>query len=190
MGDTIMVRSLAPLPRLEDVTLLRRGTREFVTGQGPFPALTPAWLGMLFFGQASLFAVAAMAITLIAYQPVLILGHPRSEQDGWMSIFGPCLFLPVVLHIGLGMYFRKMVQKERRLAAEGGLLPGELISVKLLATKGGNYLQAECRFTSPDGKTVTGRKNADKARRGLKTLPTPGAKILILYDSDRLWQVL
>ena len=70
------------------------------------------------------------------------------------------------------------------------MLPGELISAKLLATKGGNYLQAECRFTSPDGKTVTGRKNADKARRSLKTLPTPGAKILILYDSDRLWQVL
>ena len=190
MGDTIMLRSLAPLPRLEEVTLLRRGSREFVTGQGPFPALIPAWLGMLFFGQAVLFAIAAIVITLIAYQPVLILGHPLSGQDGWMSFFGPCLFLPGLVDFGLGAYFRRAAQKERRLAAEGGLLPGELTSAKLLATKGGNYLQAECRFTSPDGKTVTGRKNADKARRSLKTLPTPGAKILILYDSDRLWQVL
>ena len=185
-----MLRSLAPLPRLEDITLLRRGSREFVTGQGPFPGLVPAWLGMLFFGQAVLFAIAAIAITLIAYQPVLFLGHPLSEQDDWMSIFGPCLFLPVVLHIGLGVYFRKAMQKERTLAAEGGLLPGELISAKLLATKGGNYLQLECRFTNPDGKTITGRKNADKARRNLKTMPSPGAKLLILYGSDSLWQVL
>jgi hypothetical protein len=190
VGDTIMVRSLAPLPRLEEVTLLRRGSREFVTGQGPFPALIPAWLGIFFFCQAGVFAIAAIVVTSIAYQPVMFLGHPLSPDNDWMRFFGPCLFLLVLLDLGIAFLFRRLSERDKRLGVEGGLLPGELISAKLLATKGGNYLQAECRFTSPDGKIVTGRKNADKARRNLKTMPNPGAKLLILYDSDNHWQAL
>ncbi|HEX3064703.1 MAG TPA: hypothetical protein VHQ39_04445 [Dongiaceae bacterium] len=190
MGDTIMVRSLAPLPRLEDVTLLRKGSREFVTGQGPFPALIPSWLGLMLFGYAALFAIAALVITVIAYQPELFLKHPLSPDNDWMRQLGPILFLPALLDLGIAFYFRRRGSGEKRFAAEAGLLPGEIISSRLRAAKGGNSLQVECRFTTPDGKVITGSKNAGKPGRSLKTPPAPGTPILILYGTDRLWQVL
>jgi hypothetical protein len=190
MGDTIMVRSLAPLPRLEDLTFLRKGSREFVTGRGPFPTLVPSWLGMMLFGYAALFAIAAIVVTLIAYQPELFLGHPLPPDNDWMRQLGPALFLPALLDLGIAFYFRNRGSGETRFAAEAGLLPGEIISARLRAAKGGNSLQVRCRFTAPDGHVITGSKNAGRVARNFKTPPASGEAILILYGDERLWQVL
>ena len=48
MGDTIMVRSFAPLPRLDEITLLREECRAFVTGQIPYPVTVPFWFIYIF----------------------------------------------------------------------------------------------------------------------------------------------
>jgi hypothetical protein len=189
MGDTIMVRSFTTLPRLEDVAFLRPASRYFITGRGPFPALIRPWLVMLLFGYGALFGAAAIVITAIAYQAETFLGHPLSQESDWLRLFGPILLVPAVIDLGIALCFQRLAEQRKQLAAEGGLLPGELLSAKLRAAKGGNYLQFECQFTSPQGQIIVGKRNGPPDRR-LKNAPPAGSKLLILYDSDRLWQVL
>jgi hypothetical protein len=190
MGDTIMVRSFAPLPRLEDVTFLRPDTRAFVTGEKPYPLLVPVWFPYLFVLGAVIFAAYGLYLALAAYFPTQILGHPPASNNEWMGQLAPFVFLGVLVDAGLWAYFRKLVRGDQKLGSDGGLIPGELVSAKVRAAKGGNYLQAECRFTSPQGKIVTGKKNVGRPDRSLRTPPPVGSRVLILYDNDRLWQAL
>jgi hypothetical protein len=190
MGDTIMVRSFAPLPRLEQITFLRPDTRAFVTGEKPYPLTVPAWFPNIFVGGAVLFAAFGIYLVLAAHYPVEILGRPATGNDEWMGPLGPFLLLGVLADIGLWAYFRKLVRGDRKLGADGGLIAGKLISAKVRAAKGGNYLQIQCQFTSPQGQVTTGKKNVARPDRRLREAPPAGATVLILYDSDRLWQVL
>ena len=108
-----------------------------------------------------------------------------------MGQLGPMVLLFAVLNVGLWFNFRNMARGQARLADEGGLLPGELLSAKIRSSKNGNYLRVECRFTSPQGKLITGKKDVGGPARYLKPTPPPsGTKVLVLYDGDRLWQVL
>ena len=189
MGDTIMVRSFASLPRLEEITFLRPDTRDFVTGAKDYPLTLPAWFPYLFLLGAVPIGGLGLYCALATWFPSQFLGRPLASNDDWMIQIAPFAILLVVIEIGIFLWFRKLVRDDQKLGADGGLIPGELIASKVKAAKGGNYLQAQCRFTSPQGQVITGKKNARPDRR-LKEGPPAGSKILILYDSDRLWQVL
>lgn len=189
MGDTIMLRSLAALPPLDQITFLRKESRAYVTGQGPFPALYGAWVGSLFFVIAAGFAIAAIGTFIFFSYPAEFLGRPIDEKDNWLRLQGLGFLVLAAIDVGLGLYYRKMAHREKRLAAEGGLLPGELVSARIRANKGGNYLQVECRFHSPGGNAVMGTKNG-RPNRSLKSPPAAGSQVLVLYDNPRLWQVL
>jgi len=180
MGDTIMVRSIAPLPRLEEITFLRPDTRGFVTGGTPYPLTVPVWFPNIFIVGAAVF---------VAFGIYLTLGHPLTGND-WMSTVGFFVLPGMLVDIGLLLFFRKLVRGDQKLGADGGLIPGELVSSKVKAAKSGNYLQAQIRFASPQGQIVTGRKNVGRPDRRLKEGPPAGSRVLILYDNDRLWQVL
>ena len=184
-----MLRSLAPLPPLDQITFLRKESRAYVTGQGPFPATYRTWVASLFFIIAAGFAVTAIGTFIIFSYPTELLGRPLGDKDNWLRLQGIPFMVLAVIDAGLGFYFRKMADREKRLAAEGGLLPGELVSARIRANKGGNYLQVECRFTNAEGRQVTGKKNG-RPDRGLKSPPAAGSQVFILYDTDRLWQVL
>jgi hypothetical protein len=190
MGDTIMVRSLAPLPRLEEVTFLRPDARAFVTGEGPFPYVTPRWVSRLMLIMAGGFAIVGLGFVAVAEDPVLFLGHPLAPADDWIGIFGLAMFGVAVLDVGISIFLRKLWAREAHLASDGGLLPAELLSARVRAAKGGNNLQVQCRFTSPEGTAITATKNVGRPDRRLRTAPPPDVKILILYGSDRLWQIL
>lgn len=190
MGDTIMVRSFAPLPRLDDITFLRTDTRDFVTGAKPYPLSLPAWFPNFFLLSVALFAAFAIYLIAATQFPQQILGRPLGFSDEWMKDILPPVLIGIVLELGIWFYFRKMIDGDRKLGTDGGLIGGELVAAKIKAAKGGNYLQAECRFTSPQGQVVTGKKNVGRPDRRLKNGPPAGSKILILYDSDRLWRVL
>lgn len=190
MGDTIMVRSFSPLPRLEEITLLRKDTRAFVTGAAPYPLSLPAWFPWFFLAGVALFAAFGIYLALASYFPDRILGHPLGPADSWMSDVVPFVLVGIVLELGIFAWFRKLIRDDQKLGADGGLIPAELIAAKVKAAKGGNYLQAECRFTSPQGRVITGKKSVGRPDRGLREGPPAGSKILILYESDRLWQVL
>ncbi len=189
MGDTIMLRSLAKLPPLDQITFLRKESRAYVTGQGPYSPVNRPWLGFMLLGYGAAFTIAAIGVTLVGYQPMLILGHPLSPENDWMRQFGPIIFLPALGDLGLGLYFHNRARDEKRLAAEGALLPGEVVSARIRASKGGNYLQAEFQFHSPEGNPVTGTRNG-QSDRSVKSPPAPGSQVLVLYDNPRLWQVL
>ena len=190
MGDTIMVRSLAPLPRLQEITLLRPDTRDFVTGATPYPPTIPPWFPYLFLPWAVGFAGFGIYLLLATNFPTQILGRPLTGNDAWMGQLAPIVLLGVPLELGIWAWFRRFVRGDQKLRADGGLIAGELVSSKVRAAKGGNYLQAVCRFTSPQGQVITGKKNIGRPDRRLKEGPPAGSKVLILYDSDRLWQVL
>lgn len=190
MGDTIMVRSFAPLPPLDEVAFLRTDTRDFVTGAKPYPLSLPAWFPNFFLLSVALFGAFAVYLIAATQLPQQILGRPLAVNDEWMSDILPFVLVGVVLELGIWFYFRKMVDGDRKLGDDGGLIAGELVAAKVKAAKGGNYLQAECRFTSPQGQIISGRKNIGQPNRRLREAPPAGSKILILYDSDRLWRVL
>jgi hypothetical protein len=187
--EPITVRALAPLPPLNQITFLRKESRAYATGRGPFPAVYRAWIGSLLFLVAAGFAITAIGVFMVFSYPTVFLGRPLPEKDNWLRLQGLPLLVLAVIDVGLGFYHRKMAERENRLAAEGGLLPGELLSTKIRASKGGNYLQVECRFTNAEGRQVTGKKNG-RPDRGLKSPPAAGSQVLVLYDTDRLWQVL
>ena len=190
MGDTIMVRAFASVPRLEEITFLRPNTRDFVTGGKPYPLSLPVWFPYIFLLSAATFAAFGLYLTLAAHFPTQVLGRPLASNDDWMGQIGPFVLVGVILEFGIWAYFQKLVRGDQKLGADGGLIPGELVSSKVRAAKGGNYLQAQCRFTSPQGLVITGKKNVGRPDRRLKEGPPAGSKVLILYDSDRLWQVL
>jgi hypothetical protein len=190
LGDTIMVRSFAPLPPLEDITFLRPDARAFVTGRGPFPFLTPRWVSRFMLVMAGGFAVSGLCLIAVALDPILFLSHPLAREDDWIEIMGFTLIGLAVLDVGISIFLYRLWEREARLASDGGLLPAELLSAKVRAAKGGNYLQAECRFTSPQSQAITAKKNVGRPDRRLKVAPPAGSKVLILYDSDKLWQIL
>ena len=185
-----MLRALAPLPRFDEITFLRKGSREFVTGSGPFPVTIVPWLGGLFLVMAAGFAVVGTGLTFAAYDPQLILGHPLPMEDDWLRYLGPALLVPAIADVGLSMLFRNIAEKEKRLSSEGGLITGELVSAWIRASKNGNYLQAECRFVPPGGKPIKAMKSVARFDPRLKSPPAAGSTILILYDNPKLWQVL
>jgi hypothetical protein len=185
-----MLKSLAPLPPLDQITFLRKESRAYVTGQGPFPAIYRAWVGSLFFVIAAGFAIAAIGAFIVFSYPTEFLGRPLDEKDNWLRLQGLPFMVLAVIDAGLGIYYRKMAEREKRLAAEGGLLRGELLSARIRASKSGNYLQVECQFLSPGGNQVTAKKTVGRPDRSLKSPPAAGSQVLVLYDTDRIWQVL
>ena len=190
MGDTIMVRSFAPLPRLEEITLLRPDTRGFVTGAKDYPLSLPAWFPWFFLAGVALFLAFGIYLGLASRFPDQILGHPLGPSDSWMRDVIPFVLVGVVLELAIFAWFRKLIRDDQKLGADGGLIGGELIASKVKAAKGGNYLQVQCRFTSPQGQVVIGKKSIGRPDRRLKEGPPAGSKVLVLYHSDRLWQVL
>ena len=190
MGDTIMVRSFAPLPRLEDITFLLPQNRAFVTGESAMVPTYSRWVGTLFFIIAGLFILSAIGLTLAFSYPEQILGHPLPNSGPWVHFLGLPVALLGIADIGLAIYYRKKAIEEEQLAASGGLISGTVIRAKLNASKNGTNFRVECRFTSPAGKEISRAKGVGRVTRQPKTAPPAGSKVLILYDSDRLWQVL
>ena len=190
MGDTIMVRSFAPLPRLEEITFLRPDTKVFVTGQGPYPLSLPAWFPFILLLGAVPIGGLGLYNAFATWFPEQVLGRPLQASDDWMIQIAPVALVLVVVEIGMFVWFRRQIRNDRKLGILGGLIGGELVASKVKAAKGGNYLQAECRFTSPQGQVITGKKSVGRPDRRLKAGPPVSSKVLILYESDRLWQVL
>jgi hypothetical protein len=185
-----MLRALQPLPRLDAITLLRKGSRGFLTEGGPSPVAVGPWLGRLFLVMAGGFATAGLAVILTVLDPLLVLGRALSQQDEWLQFMGPAFLGLGLLDFGISIVFRKMAGSRKRLVEEGGLIAGELASARLRASKNGNYLEVECRFASPEGAAIAATKSIRPFDRTLKTPPPPGSKILILYAGPKLWEVL
>ena len=116
MGDTIMVRAFASVPRLEEITFLRPNTRDFVTGGKPYPLSLPVWFPYIFLLSAATFAAFGLYLTLAAHFPTPVLGRPLASNDDWMGQIGPFVLVGVILEFGIWAYFRKLVRGDQKLA--------------------------------------------------------------------------
>jgi len=185
-----MVRAFASLPPLDEIAFLLPQNRAFVTGNGAMAPTYNRMVGTLFFVIAGFFILSAAGLTVAFNYPEQFLGHPLPDDGPWTRFLGLPVALLAIVDVGLAFYYRKKAKEEELLAANGRLIPGTVIRARVRASKNGTNFRVQCRFTSPEGREINATRIVGRITRQPKTAPTPGRKVLILYDSDRLWGVL
>src|SRR5437016_2981614 len=176
-----MVRSFAPLPRLDEIAFLLPQNRAFVTGNGPMAPTYSRAVATLFFVIAGFFILSAAGLTVAFNNPELLLGHPLPDEGPWIRFLGLPVALLGIVDVGLAFYYRKKARGEALLATNGGLVSGTVIRAKVRASKNGTNFRVRCRFTSPEGREVVASRSVGRFTRQPKTAPPPGSKVLILY---------
>ena len=192
--EKITQRALAPLPDLASIVFFRKANREFVTGRGPLA--TQAGRGARRFIRWGmwLFLSTGIATSLVVGAIEIYMNQTQQpDLDIGYIIAGPLLLFLAGVYWFIGWVQSRRASKKARLAAEGGLLPGELIKAKYYSGSGDNNvptLRIDYRFTAPDGQTVEKRQILGRFDFTRNTLPPPGTQILVLYVDKELFEAL
>lgn len=193
-GDKITQRALAPLPDLASIVFFRKANRAFVTGNGPIA--TQAGVGARRFIRWGmwLFLSTGIATSLVVGAIEIYLNQTQQpDLDIGYIIAGPLLLFLAAVYWLISWIQSRRASKEGRLAAEGGLLPGELIKAKYYSGSGDSNiptLRIDFRFTAPDGQTIEKRQTLNRFDFTRKTLPPPGSQLLVLYVDKDLSEAL
>ncbi len=193
-GERIAQRALAPLPDLSTIVFFRKANRDFVTGRGPFAAAAGPGVRRFIRWGMWLFIGTGLATSLAAGGVELYLRQTQQDDlDAGYIVAGPVLLFLGVFYWMVSWFQARRVSKERRLAAEGGLLPAELIKAKYYSGGGESNtpsLRIDCRFKAPDGQTIDKRQSLSRFDANSKTVPPAGSTILILYVDNELFEAL
>jgi hypothetical protein len=128
-----------------------------------------------------------------AVAPDTPLPPPDDDLDAVYIVGGPVLLFLGSFYWMISWFQARRVSKEQRLAAEGGLLPAELIKAKYYSGSGeGNTasLRIDYRFKAPDGQIVDKRQSLSRFDFYAKTVPPAGSTILVLYVDKELFEAL
>ena len=189
--DAISFRTLGPLPSLDSVVFIHKASRDFVLGRGPFPVQHSARVRTFFRIATVVFAIVGAALTLAALGYAVASGLPLSEMNGVFLMAGPGLLLIAAIYYLFNFFIRRRAGMEKQLVERGGLLAGELVSTKFRTDdNGGTTLRVECRFTSPAGAGISGKRHFSRYDVDRKSPPAAGAKLLVVYVDDKVWEVL
>jgi hypothetical protein len=115
-------------------------------------------------------------------------GEGGPPQGLVLAVLGTVLLGASAL-IGLGVLVSW--QRGRCLALAGAKLEGQL--VRCTGKKhedGGLILELEYRFLSPSGRVITGSASAFRGDLTELTLPAPQSRLVVLYHSESIYQVL
>jgi hypothetical protein len=108
----------------------------------------------------------------------------------WIGL-GPCLLLVAGLYWLLARMQDRQRVRERRLVAEGGLVGGELLSVKYReGDDSGPSLSVKFRVNLPDGRSIDDKQTLSLFDFTRKTLPPVGSKLLVLWVDEKVRRVL
>jgi hypothetical protein len=192
-GETATLRRLASLPDLDSVVFLRKENRAFVTGRGPLAARTPPALRALFRYGALGLAILGMVLALVAAGMELYLRSrtpPAHVSLGWILGAANSLFVAAVFG-GIVRLQNRRAATERRLAEDGGLIGGELLSVRYRSGgEGQPSLKVHYSFLRPGGQQMSRRQTLFRFDVDRRALPPAGSKILVLYVDENLFDVL
>jgi hypothetical protein len=125
------------------------------------------------------YLLARPAVASIAWTPKLPLGYPLGS------------FAAVVVIALSALWLARKWLDLRLLSREGRLIGGQLISSQgRRGSKGSYTVTLRYRFQTPDGRTLN--HEASQTRNDMKqaVLPGYGTPVLVVYVSDKLFQVL
>ena len=178
---------------MASVFLLDPDYRDFVPQQTPLKFTTLYRGGTFDFSLVVFFSLSAAV--LLAFVVALIVG---------MGEVNVLTLMLLVVSVGVLWVLRwgfREVRRYRwarrvfpRLQAEGVLLPGELTSIERRVVSSGrlpsqHWLDVIYRFTTPDGRTLSGQQSHQREDLRKARLPKVDTPVRVLWSGDA-WVVL
>jgi hypothetical protein len=133
------------------------------------------------------------AVVAVTYDPAdpsfsRMQGEGEPRPHGFPVLAGTALLGGSAL---LGLFVLATWWRNRRLTRDGAKLEGRVVSCTRKEQKdGGVTLELEYRFVSPSGRVLVGTATTSRRAGAEPTLPAPESPVVVLYCSDRVYQLL